>query len=202
MLPTKLSSVIYRACLLIILSMFVVPAYAILPAVNAETMLINLNEQMPQLMKLATAISYILGMYFIIAGIIKFKHVGESRTMMSQEHSIAGPLIMLAVGAFLLYFPTTVEVGMSTFWSSPNPYGYEKYTNQWNEFLNVCFSIIQLVGVIAFIRGLVILSHLSGSHGQQGTFGRGLTHVIGGIFCINIYQTVQTILATFGLPSL
>lgn len=168
-------------------------------SLSAQDFLVNIANQVPQLMKMATALAYVIGMYLIIYGILKLKHFGEQRTMMSSEHGLAGPLIMMTIGAVLLYLPTSVQVGMSTFWSAPNPYGYVQQTDQWGEFLSVCFSIIQFVGVLAFIKGMVILSHLGSSHGSQGSLSRGLTHIIGGILCINIYMTVHTILNTLGV---
>lgn len=165
---------------------------------NAQQFLINFAKSVPNLMRMITAIAYVLGMYFIIAGIMKLKQFGESRTMMSGEHSVKGPMVLLVVGALLLYVPTSVQVGLSTFWTNPNPYSYLQQKDQWADFINIVYTVVQLIGVIAFIRGLVILSHLSG-HGQPGTFGKGLTHIIGGLFCINIYQFIQVIFITLGI---
>lgn len=187
----------------LVLSLISIPAYAQninVSGLNAQTMIENLVKQMPQLMQMVTAIAYVMGMYMIIQAIVKMKHLGESRTMMSHEHSIKGPLILLTVGALLLYLPSSVQVGMSTFWTDPSPYGYLQEQQQWQDFINDCFIIVQFIGTIAFIRGLVIFSHLSDGRGQA-TFGKGLTHIIGGIFCINIYQFVQVIMVTFGMQS-
>jgi hypothetical protein len=59
--------------------------------------------------------------------------------------------------------------------------------------------IIQFIGVIAFIRGLLLMSNLANESHQSGVFSKGLTHVIGGLFCINIFQVVQVIQSTFGI---
>ena len=166
---------------------------------SADDFLTRIATQIPMLMRMVTAIAYVLGIYFVIAGIMKLKEYGESRTMMSQQHNLRGPLIFIIVGAFLLYLPTTVNVGLSTFWTDPNPYAYVTQQTAWSDFWNTCFLIVQFVGTIAFIRGLVILSHLGGHGGQPGTFSRGVTHIIGGIFCINIYQFVQVIFTTLGI---
>jgi intracellular multiplication protein IcmC len=168
-------------------------------SLSAQEMLVNIAKQVPSLMRLVTAIAYVLGMYFIIHGIIKLKHAGESRTMMSREHSLMGPIVMLSVGAMLLYLPSSVQVGMSTFWTDPNPYAYLKQKDQWSDFINVCFTIVQLVGTIAFIRGLVLISHLGTGSGQHGTMSKGMTHIIGGILCINIYEFIKVITATLGI---
>lgn len=193
-----------RLALLLTIMLYALPAFsqdrtAEVTVVTAQTMLERFADQIPNLMRMTTAIAYVLGMYFIFHAVLLLKKFGEQRTMMSSgEHSIKGPLIYLTIGALLLYLPTSVQVGMSTFWTVPNPYGYEQHTDDWGQFLRVCFLIIQFIGTIAFIKGLVILSHLAG-HGQQGTLSKGLTHIIGGILCINIYQTIKVITFTLGI---
>ncbi|MBA3662496.1 MAG: hypothetical protein H0W64_12260 [Gammaproteobacteria bacterium] len=178
------------------------PGGAKVSSTSAQDMLVNFSKTIPNLMRLVTAFAYVMGMYLIIAGIIRMKHLGESRTMMSQEHSVKAPLILLATGAMLLYIPTSVQMGLSTFWTDPNPYGYLQEEDQWSQFINVCYLVVQFVGTIAFIRGLLTLSHLGGHGGNQpGTFAKGLTYIIGGILCINIYQFVQVINVTLGLST-
>lgn len=171
-------------------------------ALSAQQMLVNISQQIPSLMRMVTAIAYVLGIFMIIKGIMLLKHAGEMRTQMSYEHSIVKPIVYLVIGAMLTYLPTAVQTGLSTFWANPNPYGYLQAQGQWFSFINVCFLVVQFVGTIAFIRGLVILSHLGGHGGQPGTFSRGLTHIIGGILCINIYQLVQVIMITLGITPL
>jgi intracellular multiplication protein IcmC len=193
--------------LIVGLILFSLPAYSQgvdnigsqLSSLNPQTILMNIQKAIPNLMRLVTAIAYVMGLTFIITGVIKLKHVGEMRTQMSHEHSILTPIVQIAVGALLLYLPSSVQVGMSSFWADPNPYGYITEKDQWQQFINVCFMVVQLIGTIAFIRGLVILSHVGGHGGHQGSLGRGLTHIIGGIFCINIYQFIQVIFATIGI---
>ena len=73
---------------------------------SAGQMLTNIANQIPNLMRLVTAIAYVLGMIFIFIAVLKMKHLGESRTMMSREHSIMGPIIYLVIGAMLLYLPS------------------------------------------------------------------------------------------------
>lgn len=194
----------FRFLLLFIATIWVLPVYAQeikVTSLSAQDMLVNIASQIPNLMKLLTAIAYVMGMFFIFNGLLKLKHYGEQRTMMSQEHNLAGPILLITIGVLLLYLPTSVQVGVSTFWTEPNPYGYLKEEDQWAQFFNICYLIVQFVGTIAFIRGLVILSQLSQHSGGQGAFGKGLTHIIGGIFCINIYQFVQVILVTLGIST-
>lgn len=158
----------------------------------------NISKAVPDLTRVVTAIAYVMGMYFIIAGVMELKRFGEMRTMMSHDRSIKGPLVEIFVGSLLLYLPSTVRVSMQTFWTAPNPYGYTVDQNgMWAEVTTAAFTIIQLIGIIAFIRGLVMLTQL-GKHGQA-TFGKAMSHLIAGILCIDMYDALQMLKGVLGL---
>ncbi len=187
------SNIVFTAVMLLLLPL---QAQAVdVSSLNAQSIINNIMTEVPMLMRLITAVAYVAGMWFCFMGIMKLKQYGEQRTMMSGEHHIKGPLIYLTVGAMLLYLPSSVQVGLSTFWTDPSPYSYQDVAaqSQWMQFIGNCFLIIQLFGTIAFIRGLMLLSHLGQQHGggQPGTFSKGMTHIIAGLLCINIYQFVQ-----------
>ncbi len=176
-------------------------AYADVPDVG--TMLENFSATVPQFMQLVTAIAYVMGIWFVTMGISALKEFGESRTQMSAHHSLKAPLIYLGVGALLLYLPSSVQTGLSTFWQDANPYGYvSEATDQWTTMYNDCFMIVQLIGTISFVRGLVIFTKLAGHGGGEGGFGRGLTHVIAGILCINLNDFLAAINGTLGITGL
>lgn len=169
-------------------------------SITADQMLNNIAQSVPSLMRLTTAIGYVLGMFFVIKGIMGLKEYGETRTHGGQHGGLKGPLALLAVGALLLYLPSSVHVGLSTFWDNPTPYAYvTKDTDAWTSLTNSVFLIAQLIGTIAFIRGLIIMSHMGDSGHQQGSFGRAMAHIVGGIFLINLYQFIQTIMNTLFL---
>lgn len=168
---------------------------------NAATFITNLGKTIPNLMQLVTATAYVMGMFFVINGVFQLKKYGEQRAQASSDASLKGPLIFLFVGAALLYLPTTVRVGMSTFWANPFPYGYvTDETGAWASLLKASFMIVQLIGTISFIRGLVMLTHLGGAGaGQQGTLGKALAHIIAGVMCINLYDFLKTVFNTLAL---
>lgn len=166
---------------------------------NLATMLTNFANSVPNLMRLVTAAAYVLGMFFVIASIMGMKHFGELRTMMTQEHGVSGPLVEFFVGVALLYLPSTIRSGLSTFWVTTNPYAYlTSTTDQYTTFINACYSIMQLIGIIAFIRGLIILKHVGGGRAQQESLGKAAGHLIGGVLCINLYNTIQLLEYTVG----
>ncbi len=179
--------------------MFMPSAYAV---PNVAEMIQNIAKTVPELMYLTTALAYVFGFWFIFHGLLLLKKYGMQRTQMSGEASLTGPLLHIFVGAALIYLPSTVRSGMSTFWTEPNPYGYETASEEWNTFVAACFMIIQLVGVIAFIRGLMMLTKLGQGGGQQASFGRAAAHIVGGIFCIDMYDFLQAVFETLGLQPL
>jgi intracellular multiplication protein IcmC len=130
------------------------------------------------------------------------KHFGEMRTMQSREHGVWGPIIELLIGAALIYLPSSVQGVMSTFWTSTNPYAYLTSSTALNSaFVDACYSVIQLIGVIAFIRGLIMLQQAGSERAQPHMLGKALSHLVGGILCINLYGTIQTLEATVGMIS-
>lgn len=170
---------------------------------NAATFITNFGKTIPNLMQLVTAIAYVMGMFFVVNGLFHLKKYGEQRSQASSEAHLKGPILYLLVGAALLYLPTTVRVGFATFWTNPLPYQYDTdQSGAWADLLKAGFMIIQLIGIISFIRGLVMLTHLGGAGGQQqGTLGKALAHIIAGILCIDMYDFLQTVFNTLALGS-
>lgn len=168
---------------------------------SALCVLENISNQLPALNTLLLALAYIIGMYFIILALFMLRRMGESRTMMSQEHSLKGPLLYLVIGACLMSLPSAFRVVTLSFFSESLQYPYSyvvDQTSQWCEILKIAYNVVYFVGLIAFIRGLIMLSHLGAQHGQQGGLAKGLTHIIGGIFCMNMQQFLTIIFATLG----
>lgn len=183
---------------------FIKPAYSAVATTvpTAADMIKNIADQLPALMLFTTGLAYLLGFYFIFRGLLLLKKFAEQRTQMSGEAKMSGPLISIFVGAALIYLPSAIQSGMTTFWLNPTPYAYQTSSgDEWSTFLSACFMIIQLVGVIAFIRGLIALTHI-GQGGQQGGIGRALAYIISGIFCIDIVDFINAVFVTLGLQPL
>ena len=62
---------------------------------------------------------------------------------------------------------------------------------------------VKLVGLWAFLYGAVLLNRAhSRSVYDPGLGGKALTHLVGGVFCMNIVATVQAIAQSFGIEKL
>lgn len=123
--------------------------------------------------------------------------------MMSNSASVKEPIVYLLVGAMLIYFPTGFAILMQTTFGYQNILQYAP-VNSGNAALDTLFGsgsvvgkplamLIQVVGLIAFVRGWVLIAR-SASQGQPpGGTGKGLIHVFGGILAINIVGTLNMI---------
>jgi len=165
---------------------------------DIQTMLINFSTAVPNLMRLVTASSYVVGLLLVGSAVMRMKHYGEMRTQMSQEHSIWGPVIEFLIAIALLYLPSSVATMTSTFWTTPLTYVPPTGPNAL--FISAAYQVVGLIGAIAFIRGLLILKQAGSERGgQQHVIGKGFAHLVGGTLCINMQATLHMFAATVGM---
>ena len=161
---------------------------------DLSQMVVNVANTMPDVMALVTAASYIIGITIATKGVYKLREYGELRTMMSSQTSIWPIIITLVAGFALVYFPTTFEIGMETLFAYSSPLAYTGTSDQQTtELVNAVVDIMQVIGAIAVIRGLMILHTASSQGSQPGSFAKGITFVIGGVLAINMYGTWEVL---------
>ena len=171
-------------------------------SINVGEMLVNLSESYTPIFKMLTGGAYVMGFAFGMLAIYSLKEYGQARTMMSSNTSLKPAVIYMLVASVFLYMPSVVDILMqSTFGATTIPISYSETGSTDVVSADVQIAIlrlVQLIGVIAFIRGWFILAQ-SAKQGTQSVVGRALTHIIGGILAINIIGTKNVIWATFGL---
>jgi intracellular multiplication protein IcmC len=173
---------------------------------SLDTALTNLSNAFGDLQHLIIAIAYITGLYLIVRGIMMYKVFGSQTMASAQRGEFAGPLVHIVIGAILLYIPSTLNTSLTTIFGdttigqASDLIGYKSFaaTEKWQELSDVIVQYMYLVGLIAFIRGWVILSKMGHSGSQPGSIGKGLIHVIGGILLINVVDTFNLLASTFG----
>ena len=62
-------------------------------------------------------------------------------------------------------------------------------------------AIVKAVGYVSFVRGFVILAHSTHQGAQQGTVGKGILYIVGGVLAINIGATIKVIQNSIGIAS-
>lgn len=171
------------------------------PAENLAGMMQSLQANLGPVYRLVIALSYVMGIWFITDAIFRLKKYGQARTMLSTQASLAKPVILMIIGAAMLYFPTFVNISVSTLWLNASSNSVLKYpieTSMWSAFVNPLIDVIRLFGLIAVVRGLTILTRIAQESPQPGVVGKGIIHIIAGTLAINIVGTISVIKATFG----
>lgn len=162
------------------------------------TMVVGLSNSMPAIMRMVTGFAYVIGLFFFFSAIYKLKQYGDLRTMMSSSTDIRTPIIQLVLGGAFVFLPTLLHIGLSTFFNKPNPLAYTDMSGSTHEdIIMAVIRIMQVIGVIAVIRGLLLLGR-AGGQGQPGMVGKGAMHLVAGILAINVYGTWQVLENTLG----
>lgn len=170
-------------------------------AIDAMQILINISNQINPIQRLVTAGAYILGLGFAFKGIYSLKVYGQSVSMMSSQTTLKTPLMYLFVGAMLIYLPTAMNIMMQTTFGTTSILSYTGAgSSYYGQGLRAVLRLVQLIGVISFVRGWVILAQASGQGGHQGaSFGKAMTHIIGGVLAVNIILFLRVMGKTTGI---
>ena len=163
----------------------------------------NINQQINPIKNFIIAISYGVGLGLCVIAVMKLKKYGTKTAYMHVESSLVGPFLQFFIGIALFYLPTFVETVNITLWNeayvynSPLNYTSQTSSTTFEEYIEPILGVIQIIGMISFIRGWVMLSRATNVGQQPGAVSKGLTHVIGGIMGINIYTVMEIFNQTF-----
>ncbi|MDF1758202.1 MAG: type IV secretion protein IcmC [Legionellaceae bacterium] len=151
----------------------------------------NLSRSLPAINELLGGFSYLLGTVFCINSFIKFKEIlNES----GGQNKIIVPAAYFVVGSGLFFLPTLMESFSTTLFGSQDSILSYSRSNQY-DMLSSMTMLIQTIGFVWFIRGCVLMGQSSqpeqGQEGSKGNGIKGLLFIIGGLFGINIYSTVN-----------
>ena len=174
--------------------------------VNATNIFQNLMQSYAGITNFLTGFMYLLGIGLTVSAVLKFKKFGHRTAFMHIEAGMLGPAIQFMIGVTFLYAPSLLEILNYTLFregdiSSVMTYTSENMTSDWQQVMNPILGMVQIIGLIAFIRGFLILSksvHKDGGN-QPGQVSKGIVHICGGVLGINVVQTINVVNATFGL---
>lgn len=166
--------------------------------------LTNIAANMAPVERLVSGSAYLIGIVFAIKALLSLKEMAERTASSAQSKgSIKEPLMYFLVAAMLIYLPTAFQVMMSTTFGYSNVLAYAPINSN-NSVLDTLFGqdsavgeslaiIIQTIGLVAFVRGWVLVAKTASQGQPPGGTGKGLVHVFGGILAMNIVGTLQVI---------
>lgn len=165
---------------------------------NAETLdgiLANITSSLPGLYRLIAALSYVLGVFFMVRAVMRLNVYGKMTVFMASQAQFGPTVLYFLIGMGLLYFPTLIDITNVTIFNQPGTSILQYPTNtdaQWESFINPLIDVVRFVGYIAFLRGWILLSKIGGQ-GQPNTLGKALMHILGGLLAINIVGTINVV---------
>ncbi len=176
------------------------------PELSVATIFGNLSQSLGGVTQFLTALAYVVGIYLTVSAVFKFKKCGHRTAFMHVEAGMFGPIMQFFIGVALLYTPTFIGVLNATVFGDSSIDDVMAYTSSgsspdWATAIEPMYQTIQVIGLIAFIRGWLILSKSVQKDGgnQPGQTTKGIIHIIGGVMAINITRTITIVTATFGL---
>lgn len=206
--------------ILVLIVGLTVSQVAFAQSTTAGDVMRNLQNTVPAVVTLILMISFLLGIIFIHKGLSLLKKFGLPPGHMMQQGELLQPLKYIFIGALLVYLPSTEVVFSNTLLGGNNASaiartmdiskvgtisermlgetGSSRLSSYWQEVINTLVLYIQVLGLVSFIRGWIIIS--KPAQGGQGTVGKGITHIIAGIIAINFVDVViilrNTVLGT------
>jgi intracellular multiplication protein IcmC len=182
---------------------------AVAASFDLSTALTRLSYSFDMLVQLIVAVSYITGLSLVVRGLMMYKVFATQTLSSAHKGEFAGPLVHIVVGAILIYFPSTLNTTLNTLFvgvdqnslsTASQMIGYQSLQNdaQWTQIADVVVKYVKLVGLIAFVRGWVILSKMGHAGSQPGSIAKGIIHIVGGVLLINIVDTFRILAVTFG----
>lgn len=166
---------------------------------DLATVLEKLSLSLPYVQTMVVAFSYLAGFTLMFASFYKLKQYGELRSMMSLQTDLRGPVVSIFVAAILVYLPTALKIMMNSFFGYGSPIAYEAdESNRWSQTVSIVVYFTQIMGLIAFVKGWIVISRVANKSSQNATFGKGVIHIFGGLVAININGTVALLNATLG----
>ncbi len=157
-----------------------------------------LMQNLGTIANIVQSVTVLMGVGLFMMGIFRLKRYGEMRTFMSHQMTIASPLLMMFGGIALLCLPLVLRTALLNFWSTSNPLHYEGPLSSWELLIPPIIVFVRLIGVGAFIRGVLLFSRCGSEQGHQGMMGRALLHILGGMLCVHILGTVRLLKEILG----
>ena len=154
--------------------------------------LTNLRASLGPIQTMLTGLAYLLGIGLILTSLTKFRKIAHAGPHSPSQEKLFVPVVYMAIGAGLIFVPTSFSVLANTLFGSENVLAYS--SNNDATVMSVMMFFIQTAGVLWFVRGSMLLVHASEPGVKEGS--KGLTFIIAGILAVNFENTFEVFNST------
>jgi hypothetical protein len=176
-------------------------------ATSLDQMMTNFVQNIYQpMINTISLLGIVMGIYLIFRGLVKASKVGTD----PKAGSTHGIMVNLFIGAILVTLGGMLPAMTETLFGTGGPSNSLTSIIQWSQIVGsgvdtseadatvkAILMFVQVIGVIGFIRGWLIIKNAVEGTGQA-TVPQGITHIIGGTMAINIGAMLRLFDATFG----
>lgn len=179
----------------LMMGMLMLPNIAMADSVNIGSMFANFTASSLALIELVKYAINIIGLYLVVGAI--FKYVKKSH---DPNNDLKGPLMMAACGIGIFALTDTISVVSQTMTLGDGPGSIlapkgNGISAASSAAIEGVITFVRLLGYIAFVRGWLLLVDY-GNGKTDGTMGRALTHIFGGVAAINLNMTLKILANT------
>ena len=156
----------------------------------------------PGLYALLAAVAYLLGFAALGSGLLRL--VRSSRDGV-RGPSAVGTVLSFAAAVVMFSFPSWLQSGGASLLGAGAPatlsYGGSGDAARYNALLEALWSIVEFVGVVAFLKGWFVLRAAADGAGRA-TMPSGVWHIVGGLLCWHIVPVLAAVQRTVGIELL
>ena len=142
----------------------------------------NIINVLGQMQPFLTLLAFLIGLVLFIAGLYRMSKIGSNPRVTWAQ--VIGRLL---AGVFLMSVRTTLNMFTTSALGQKAPLDFLAYSppgsGQGAEIVRIAIIGVRVLGYFVFIWGLYLLSQAWAERHQVGPV---ITHIIGGLFCINI----------------
>lgn len=212
MLVRMIRSVIVKASelvtsrwrLLLCLFFFVFASNASALSVTALSIFENLNTSLEDIYPALQKICWIAGVFFVLKGLYMLKKMGYKTAFMGGGAGMTGPAIIVVIGVILINTPAFIKIMLTTLFAQDSVQSTASWearqgSDTWYSAITPMIGLIQVIGIVAFLRGWILLVKANNENAPPGNMSKGFLHVVAGVMAINITGTIDVINKTLGL---
>ena len=168
---------------------------------DGTSILVAFSQSFPGLTQLLTVLAYLIGLW---AGGSALVQLWRWQRYEPEAGASSVALRFLVCGV-MLFLPASIETGNETFFNAPTVMSYQygsALSAEGKILVDTALGFVRIVGLWAFIYGwtLVLRAHQHRYDAPSST--KGVVHIVGGVFAMNIVATLRMLAETFGLDSL
>lgn len=173
-------------------------------ASSAAQIFSHLDESLEKVYPALEKLCWLAGVFFVLKGLYMLKKMGYKTAFMGGGAGLTGPSIVVAIGVILINTPAFIKIMLMTLFAQSgvqNTLSWEASHggDAWYSAITPMIGLIQVIGLIAFFRGWILLVKANNENSQPGNMSKGFMHILAGVMAINITGTIDIINRSLGL---